>query len=250
MSLVTTVERGAVRTLRMDRPRARNAMDTALLEDLVEAFSEAAADESARCIVFTGAGVSFSAGADVREALDEESDARRMELFCRLFEDVAGCRVPTVAAIRGACLGGGAELAAACDLRVAEVTASFRFPGAEIGYPVGVAKLIGLVGLGAAKDMVLTARTVTAEEAARMGFVQHLVPDDRAMATALELADHIAAHDPATIAYMQRLFDRFSETSERIAVESDALRALVRSGRDYEALAPQHRGADGWSPKG
>jgi enoyl-CoA hydratase/carnithine racemase len=250
MSLVSTLRRGAIATIRLERPGARNAMNTALLGELLDAVSAVAGDATARCLVLTGAGIGFSAGADIREPLDSAADLRRMELFGRIFEAVANSPVPTVAAIRGPCIGGGAELAAACDIRVADATAAFRFPGAAMGYPVGAAKLVGLVGLGAAKDLVLTSRTVTAEEAARMGFVQHLVGDGQAMATARKLADQIAEGHQDTIVYLKRLFDRFSGMSERIAVENDVLQTLVQSGRDYGALAPRHRGAGGWSTEG
>lgn len=246
MSLVTTSRRGAVWTIRLQRPAVRNAMSTELLSDLLEAVSEAAGDEEARCIVLTGAGPGFSAGADRKEPLDAEGDTRRMELFGQVFETVAASPVPTIAAIRGPCVGGGAELAAACDIRVADHTATFRFPGVAVGYPIGAAKLVGLVGLGAAKDLVLTARTITAEEATRIGLVQHLVGDDQAMAAARELAEEIARHDRDAIVHVKRLFDRFSGVSERIGVENDVLVTLAKSGRDYAALAPQHRGAGGW----
>lgn len=247
MPLVTTAHWGAVRTIRLERPDRHNAMNTRLLEELLERLSEAIADAEVRCIVVTGAGRGFSSGADLGEQLDPAADGRRMELFGRVFETVATCPVPTIAAVRGACIGGGAELAASCDIRVADPTARFRFPGAAIGYPIGTAKLIGLVGLGTAKDLVLTARTVTAEEAARIGLVQRLVGDDEAIASARELADEIAGHDPDTVAFQKRLFDRFSGVSERIAVENDVLETLARSGRDYGALGARHRGAGGRS---
>lgn len=246
MALVSTTRRGAVATVRLQRPESRNAMNTDLLAALLDAFVEAAGDEAVRCVVLTGAGLGFSSGADLQESLDRAGDVRRMELFGEVFAAVAAAPVPTVAAIKGACVGGGAELAAACDIRVADPTATFRFPGASVGYPIGAAKLVGLVGLGHAKDLVLTARTITAEEAARIGFVQHLAGDDQAMATARDLAERISRHDRDAVAYLKRLFDRFSGTSERIAVENDVLATLAKTGRDYDQLRAQHRGAGGW----
>lgn len=250
MALVSATRRDAVTTIRLERPEERNALNTALLGELLEAVAESAADERCRCIVLTGAGIGFSAGADLHESLDQSADVRRMELFGQVFETVAGSSVPTIAAVRGACVGGGAELAAACDIRVADHTATFRFPGAVRGYPIGAAKLVGLVGLGAAKDLVLTGRTMTAEEALRVGFVQHLVGDEQAIAVARQLAAHVAQGDRATVTYLKRLFDRFSGLSERIAVENDVLRTLVESAGDYGSLEPAHRGSNPWSTGG
>ncbi len=242
---VTTYEH--VRTIRLERPAQRNALNTALLGELLDAVGEAVADDDVGAIILTGVGATFSAGADVDEDLDGPATVRRMELFGALFEALATSPTPTLAAVAGPCIGGGAELAAACDVRVADTTATFRFPGAALGQPVGAAKLVGLVGLGAAKDLVLTARTITAEEAARIGLVQHLVADGTALAAARDLGGQIAGNDPDTVRYLKRLFDRFSGLSDRVGVEADALRSLAESGGDYRALLPAEGGVGSWA---
>lgn len=247
MSLVAASQHGTVRTIRLERPEARNALSTALLAELLDALGSAVGDEGVRAVVVTGAGSTFSSGADVREGLDAQGTVRRMELFGQLFEAVVTSPTPTIAAVAGHCVGGGAELAAACDIRVADATATFRFPGAAMGYPVGAAKLVGLVGLGAAKDLVLTGRTVSVEEAARIGLVQHLVADGTALAIAHGLARRIAENDPATVRYLKRLFERFSGASDRVAVESDALLALARADGDYDAITPREGGTGSWA---
>ena len=247
MSLVSVSHQDGVCTVRLERPEARNALSTALLGELLDGLGQAVSDETVRVILLTGAGATFSAGADVREDLDMPATARRMELFGQLFEAVVTAPTPTIAVVSGHCVGGGAELAAACDIRVADATATFRFPGAAMGYPVGAAKLVGLIGLGAAKDLVLTGRTISGEEAARLGFVQHLVADGATLAAAGDLAGQIAANDRETVRYLKRLFDRFSGVSDRVAVEADALLALARAGGDYEVITPPEGGVGSWA---
>lgn len=227
---------GELRVLRMSRPDARNAMNTAMLMALLDGLADAVADDAVRGIVLTGDAGSFSAGADLREELDREGQVRRMDLFCQLYESVGTCPKPTVAAIEGHCVGGGIEVAAACDLRVADTTSRFRFPGAALGIPVGAAKLVGLVGLGTAKDLVLTSRTFDAEEALRIGFAQRLAEAGTALDVAVEVAGQIAANNLDAVRYLKRQFLAFSGSGDRIAAENDALHAVTESGGDYAAL--------------
>lgn len=251
---VGVTDHGTVRVLTLQRPEARNAMDTQLLMQLLDALAAAVpdggrqpADRPVRALVLAGAGDAFSVGADLREELDARAAVRRMELFGAVFEAVGTCPVPTVAAVAGHCIGGGAEVAAACDLRVGDPAATFRFPGAVHGVPVGAAKLVGLVGLGAAKDLVLTARTVDADEAARLGLVQRISRPGAVLETALEVAQTIAAHDPVAVAYLRRQFARFSGLDDRLAAERDALLALAEAGGDYGMLTMPKPGVGAWA---
>ena len=123
--------------------------------------------------------MALSAGADVREKLDAEGRVRRMELFARLYDELTGFPKPTVAACHGSCVGGGAEIAVACDLRVGGSNLRMRFPGAALGVPVGPARLVSLCGLSVAKYLLLTARDVTADEALRWGLVHRVAPAAR-----------------------------------------------------------------------
>ena len=227
---------GATTVLRFSRPEARNAMSTPLLAALLEALAEAAVDPAVDAVIFTGAGGAFSAGADLREELDHDGAVRRMDLFCAVYESVATFPKPTVAAIEGHCVGGGIEVAAATDIRVADPTASFRFPGATLGIAVGAAKLVDLVGLGAAKDLVLTSRTFGADEAWRLGFVQRLAEPGEALATALEVVGQITANNADAVAFLRRQFLAFTGMADRVAAENDALHALAEAGGDYTAV--------------
>lgn len=252
MPLVTTADTPAaddrvVRTITMSRPEARNAMSTALLAGLVDALHDAVAAEPVGAIVLAGDAGHFSAGADVKEPLDRDGEVRRMELFGQVYEAVATCPKATVAALRGACVGGGAEVAAAADIRVAAPDLIMRFPGAALGFPVGPAKLVGLVGLGAAKDLVLTSRTIDVAEAHRLGIVQRLTGPDP-LPDAIEVALAIAGNHAHAVTYLKAQFDRYSGLGDRVQAENDALHALAEAGGDYTALtAPNPKTTSGWS---
>lgn len=226
---VVSVPQGSIQVLTMDRPGARNAMDSRLLADLLDALDAAEADAGLRGVLLTGAGGTFSSGADVRER-STDGGRRRMELFTQVYERLTLLRVPTAAAVEGFAVGGGAEAAAACDLRVASRSATFRFPGAIFGVPVGIARTIGQVGLSTAKDWVLSSRDVAAEEAHRVGFVQRLVDDGAARQVALEWLTTVAERDADTVAFLKRSFNERSGVRDRVAFENDALRVRAETG--------------------
>ena len=220
---------GTVAVLRMHRPDARNAMDSSMLVALAEAIDEAAADDDVAGLLLTGSGGAFSAGADVKEPM-ADSGRRRMELFTQVYESLTLFPLPTAAAVTGPAVGGGAEAAIACDLRVADHTARFRFPGAIYGIPVGTARTIGQVGLGVAKDWVLSSRDVTVDEAHAAGLVQRLVPDGTAEDAALAWLDLCSQRDRGTVQLLKRLFNDGGGMRDRVMFENDALRAQTEAG--------------------
>lgn len=220
---------GRLAVLRMNRPAARNAMDTAMLAALVDAIDAATADAEVRGLLLVGADGTFSAGADLRETLPD-GGRRRMELFTTFYEQLSLCRVPTVAAVEGHAVGGGAEAAAACDVRIAGRSARFRFPGAIHGVPVGTARTVGLVGLGTARDWVLSSRDVGTDEAHRLGFVQAVVDDGEAEDAARAWLELVASRDAATVETLKRMFVDLGGIRDRVAWENDALRAQAETG--------------------
>src|SRR3954447_15707469 len=160
------VDAQGVALLRLDRPKARNAIDTAMLGELLERLSLARDDEAARGLVISSTDpLGLSAGADVRERLDGAGHTRRMQLFAALYDAVVAFPKPTIAVCHGDVVGGGAEIAIACDMRVGGANLRMRFPGAALGVPVGPARLVTLCGLAAAKYLLLSSRTVGADEA-------------------------------------------------------------------------------------
>lgn len=233
---------GILRILRMHRPSARNAMDTAMLAALVDALDDASRDDAVRGVLLTGGHDVFSAGADVREPLPD-GGLRRNELFTTFYESLSGHPKPSAAAVEGPAVGGGAEAAAACDVRMAGRSARFRFPGALYGIPVGAARTIGLVGLGTAKDWVLSSRDVPAEEAASTGLVQRLVDDGTAETVALEWLSTVASRHAATVLRLKHVLNAFAGVPDRVAWENDALRAHAESG-----AGPPRPGAFGMPP--
>lgn len=220
---------GTVVVVTMHRPEARNAMDSTMLGALAEAIDDAASDPATAGLLLTGAGDVFSAGADVKEAMDD-GGRRRMELFTAVYESLTLFPLPTAAAIAGPAVGGGAEAAIACDLRVADVTARFRFPGAIYGVPVGTSRTIGQVGLGIAKDWVLSSRDVSVEEAHTAGLVQRLVPEGGAVDAAMAWLDLCSQRDRSTVQLLKRLFNDGAGLRDRVMFENDALRAQTEAG--------------------
>lgn len=220
------VAAGRVAVVVMDRPDARNALSTAMLTAWLDALDGAEAGPDVVGLVATGGPRVFSAGADVRERL-EDGGRQRMERFTLLYERLTLTALPTVAVLAGPAIGGGAEIAACCDLRVAEPSAWIRFPGAVHGWPVGSARTIGLVGLGSAKDWVLSSRDVARDELVTTGFVQRAVDAGAGLDAALAWIDTVSSRDPDTVAALKRMFNESSGLRDRVEAENDALRATA-----------------------
>jgi enoyl-CoA hydratase len=230
---VTTygVDEEGVALLRLDRPETRNAINTAMLEQLLSHLAAAREDEAVRVLVISSTDhMGLSAGADVREQLDDEGAVRRMELFARLYDEITGFPRPTVAACHGSCVGGGAEIAVACDLRIGGSNLRIRFPGAALGVPVGPARLVTLCGLSVAKYLLLTAREVGADEALRWGLVHKVVPAARTEDAALQLAAGVAAHPPAAVARLKSMLHELDGVEERSRREGLGQVEWQRSG--------------------
>ena len=172
----------------------------------------------------------LSAGADVREQLDEAGAVRRMELFSELYDELTGFPKPTVAACHGACVGGGAEIAVACDLRIGGSNLRLRFPGAALGVPVGPARLVTLCGLSVAKYLLLTSKEVDAEVAYRWGLVHKVAPAARTEEAALQLAAQVAANPPEAVARLKRMLHEWDDVEGRSRAEGEGQVEWQRSG--------------------
>ena len=234
MSELTTyeVDEAGVALLRFDRPDARNAINTAMLEELLERLSVARDDEAVRVLVISSTDhMGLSAGADIREQLDREGAVRRIELFAQVYEALTGFPKPTVAACHGDCVGGGAEIAVACDLRIGGSNMRLRFPGAAMGMPVGPARLVTLCGLATAKYLLFTSRIVSADEALRLGLVNRVAPAAATEDAALEMAAEVAAHPPEMVARLKAMLHRWDDVEDRSADEGRGQVEWQRSGR-------------------
>jgi enoyl-CoA hydratase len=225
------VDQRGVALLRLDRPEARNAINTAMLTEMLEHLESARVDAEVRVLVISSSDhLGLSAGADVREQLDEEGRVRRMELFARLYDELTGFPKPTVVACHGACVGGGAEIAVACDLRVGGSNLRFRFPGAALGVPVGPARLVTLCGLSVAKYLLLTSKEIDADMAYRWGLVHKVVPAAATEEQALALGASVAAHAPEAVARLKRMLLDWDGVEQRSRVEGEGQVEWQRSG--------------------
>jgi len=226
-----SVDEQGVALIRLERPEARNAINTQMLLELLEHLAVARGDEAVRVLVFSSSDqLGLSAGADVREELDADGKVRRMQLFADLYDQVVAFPKPTIAACHGDVVGGGAEIAVACDMRVGGANLRMRFPGAALGVPVGPARLVTLCGLAAAKYLLLSSRTIGADEALRIGLVNRVAPAAGTEQAALELAADIATHPPDAVARLKRMLHDWDDVVARSEAEGEGQVEWQRSG--------------------
>jgi enoyl-CoA hydratase len=232
--LLYTVEDGIARIV-FNRPQARNAMLFSMYERLAAICAEIDADPAIRVLILTGTGdKAFASGTDISQfrAFKEPKDALEYEArIDRVLGALEKVRVPTIAAIVGACTGGGAGMAAACDLRIAAANLRFGFPVARtLGNCLSMnnyARLYALLGPARSKEMVFTARLIEAEEALAVGLVSEVLPDHDALhARATALAQLVASHAPLTLRATKEAFRRIKE---RTLAEGDSDKDLILS---------------------
>ena len=220
-----------IEVLRLDRPEVRNAMDSAMLAELDVALTELAADPSLKALVIsTTSDRALCAGADVAEELDHAGGVARMELFARLYTAIEAFPAPTIAVCVGNVVGAGAEVAAGCDLRVGGDNLKLLFPGAKLGVPVGPARLVPLVGLSKARELIFTGRVVGIDEAQTLGLLARVAPAAEAEAAALELAAEIAVHPAEGLRHLKDLFRAYEGTTDRVARENAEIVEFQRTG--------------------
>jgi enoyl-CoA hydratase/carnithine racemase len=233
---------GAVQWAVFNRPQARNAMTWRMYERLVQVCQEVNEDRTVRALVLTGAGGrAFVAGTDISQfraftteqhALDYEAEGNHV---MRTLETV---RVPTIAAIAGPCTGGGAGMAACCDLRLASPSARYGFPIARtLGNCLSMqnyARLFTLLGPARAKDILLTARLMDADEMLACGLVREVVPDEESLLPrARALAEELATHAPLTMWASKEAMRRIKERLLPDGDDSDLIVACYTS-RDFK----------------
>ena len=200
--------RDGIAHITFNRPQARNAFTFAMYERLAEICTAAESDRAIKAMLLTGAGEkAFASGTDISQfkSFKTGEDALAYEArIDRVVGTLERCRVPTIAAISGACTGGGGAIAAACDLRIAAANARFGFPVARtLGNCLSMgnyARLAALIGHARTKEIIFTARLVEAEEARAIGLVSEVLPDHAALLRrAEELAKTVAGHAPLTL---------------------------------------------------
>jgi enoyl-CoA hydratase/carnithine racemase len=205
---ITDEVRDGIMWITFQRPQARNALTFGMYERLAELCATMPADGSIRAVVISGAGgKAFAAGTDMTQfrAFDTPQDALDYEArIDAVLDAVECCPLPTIAAINGACTGGGGAIAAACDLRIAAANLKFGFPIARtLGNCLAasnLARLSDLIGPGRVREMIFTARLLEADEALATGLVTEVLADEEALLIrAAELADHVGSMAPLTL---------------------------------------------------
>jgi enoyl-CoA hydratase/carnithine racemase len=235
--------RGAIGLITLNRPARRNAIRYDGWRAIAAAVGGLGAEAEVRAIVLLGAGEeAFSAGADITEfptfRSDRESGARYHEAVAGTLAAIEACPTPVIAMIHGYCIGGGCELAVACDLRLSDEAARFAIPSAKRGIILGVAELRALrelVGLGTAKEMLLTGRTLDASEALRIGLVNQVVPRNELWDVTLGVAEQIAGNVPLAVTATKNFLGRIArnEPEEEIAAAQEEFAAQAYAGREY-----------------
>jgi enoyl-CoA hydratase len=248
-----------VATLTLNRPGAMNAITARMKEELARALDAVEADAEVRVLVITGAGTkAFCAGADIKERSGTDPTPAefyaRQKLTQRLFSRIEQLDRPVIAAINGVALGGGCEIALACDLRIAADTASLGLTEVNLGVlPAGggTQRLPRIVGAAKAKELIFTGQRLAAAQALELGLVNRVVPADGLMAAAGELARQIAAKPPLAVRLAKQVINKGLQTDTETAMEFELYAASILFDTDdrkegmrafVEKRAPQFKG--------
>ena len=220
---------GAIATVTLNRPDKLNALNREMWAGLGDTMRRLSANDALRCIVLRGAGgKAFAAGADIAEFATERANARQAKLYGQLIHDtmqaVAQCRHPTVALIDGACVGGGLEIAAMCDMRVCGVSSRFGVPINKLGLTMAYGELAGLLALAGRAvtlEILLEGRVFDAEEAYRKRLVNRVVADDQVEAESYALAQRIADGAPLVARWHKQFIERLTVRADITPEEWD-----------------------------
>ena len=218
---------GAIATVTLNRPERLNALDRAMWERLSAAMTALSAQDEVRCVILRGAGdKAFAAGADIREFRTERADAEQASgygaLIHQTMQSIARCRHPTIALIKGACVGGGLEIAAMCDLRICGKSSRFGVPINRLGLTMGYGELQGLlalVGRAVTLEILLEGRIFDADEAYAKGLVNRVVPDEDVEREAHAAAERIAAGAPLVARWHKQFVERLTVLAQLSADE-------------------------------
>ena len=232
---------GRVALVRLNRPEVRNALNTALMQELVQAMQSLDRDPEVGCFVLTGSDTVFAAGADIREMQGKSYLDMLDDDFFAGWEAFAALRTPRIAAVAGYALGGGCELAMMCDMIFASDTAYFGQPEIKLGVIPGIGgsqRLTRLIGRVKAMDMILTGRTMGAAEAERAGLVARVIPPAQLLDDALSAAQIIAAYGKTAVRVAREAVDRAEELSlhEGLLFERRTFHALFATADQKEGM--------------
>ncbi len=241
-NLITVEGRDRAALVRLNRPQALNALNHALLSELAQALEALDSDTALGAIVITGDDRAFAAGADIKEMAAQSAVGMLLSDQISLFDRVMRVHKPVIAAVSGWCLGGGNELAMACDMIIASETAKFGQPEINLGVIPGAGgtqRLTRAVGKAMAMEMVLNNRTLTAAEALAHGLVNRVAPIGEYLNEALKLANEIAGRAPLALRLGKEAVNRAYEAflSTALAEERRAFYFLFSSQDQKEGMA-------------
>ena len=240
-SMILTETIGRVGLVRLNRPKAYNALNRTIVTQVMDAFAGYDAEDGIGAIVITGNERAFASGADIKEMVEASPIDMLQRGHIAPFDRILTIQKPVIAAVSGWCLGGGNELAMSCDMIVASETARFGQPEINLGVIPGAGgtqRLTRAVGKAIAMEMVLNNRTLTAEEALTFGLVNRVVPVERYLEEALQLAEEIAARAPVAIRTGKEAVNHAFESflSEGLADERRAFYLLFSSSDQKEGM--------------
>jgi len=235
--LLEIEQKGAVLTVGLNRPAKRNALNDGIMLAIQDCFTNL--PEGTGAVVIHGIGDHFSSGLDLSELTEQDATEglRHSQMWHRVFDRIQYSRVPVIAALRGAVIGGGLEMACAAHIRVAEPSAYFALPEGQRGIFVGgggSVRLPRLIGVARMIDMMLTGRVYSAAEGVAYGFSQYLTAADGALPKALELAERVAANAPLTNFAVLQALPMIAEASPQAGLLMESLMATVAQS-DKEA---------------
>ncbi len=234
--------RGRVGIIRLNRPQALNALNTALNAELAQAVAAFDADDGVGCILLAGSEKAFAAGADIKEMSDKSAVEMFAGDFAGSWHATANARKPVIAAVAGFALGGGCELVMQCDIVIAADTAKFGQPEIKLGIIPGIGgtqRLPRAVGKAKAMDLILTGRMMDAAEAERAGLVSRVVPAASLMDEAMKLAETVAAMSLPSLIAAKEAVNRAFETplAEGIRFERRVFHMLFATEDQKEGMA-------------
>ncbi len=239
---ILTRSEGRAGVVTLNRPKALNALNAALMGELVDALRTFDADPQIGCIVITGSDKAFAAGADIKQMANAGAVEMLDSPFIAAWDALAAVRTPLVAAVSGWCLGGGCELALACDLLIASESALFGQPEINLGVIPGAGgtqRLTRAVGKAVAMDMILSDRRLSADEALRFGLVSRVAPVEGYLALALEVAQAIASKPPVALRLAKEAVNAAFETTlaEGVRTERRLFSLLFATEDQKEGMA-------------
>jgi len=240
--LIEQTTEGQVATIKLDRPKALNALRTDMMAEVAEALTKLEQDDAIGCVILTGSEKAFAAGADIKEMADlEYLDIYKGDIFDN-HEAIARFRKPIIAAVAGYALGGGCEIAMMCDFIIAADNAKFGQPEINLGVMPGIGgtqRLTKAIGKAKAMDMCLTGRMMNAEEAEHSGLVSRVVPLDDLMSTAQETAAKIAAQSQPIAMMTKETINAAFETnlSQGIRFERRLFQSMFTTLDQKEGMA-------------